>query len=179
MTGAVMPSCCDTVIMQERAKTSGEQVIVGPGQENAQNVRYAGADIKAGAVVFARGQLIRPAELGMIASFQVFTSAFLMTGGGPEYATYFLVMYIYQEAFKMLHMGGGAALAWILFIIILVIGVINLFITRNLVRDEGSRNTLTRSQMRAARRAARAAVAADRVAASAPRRTNEASEVTR
>jgi len=71
MTGAVMPSGCDTVIMQERAKTSGDQVIVGSGQEKAQNVRYAGADIKAGAVVFARGQLVRPAELGMIASLGI------------------------------------------------------------------------------------------------------------
>jgi molybdopterin molybdotransferase len=71
MTGAVMPAGCDTVIMQERAKTSGDQVIVGPGQEKAQNVRYSGADIKAGAVVFARGQLVRPAELGMIASLGI------------------------------------------------------------------------------------------------------------
>ena len=71
MTGAVMPPGCDTVIMQERAKTSGDQVIVGSGQEKAQNVRYAGADIKAGAVVFARGQLVRPAELGMIASLGI------------------------------------------------------------------------------------------------------------
>jgi ABC-type Fe3+ transport system permease subunit len=56
--------------------------------------------------------------------------------------------------------------AWILFLIILVIGVINLFITRNLVRDEGSRNTLTRR--RCARARSPAAVAADRAAASSP-----------
>jgi cellobiose transport system permease protein len=61
---------------------------------------------------------------------------------------------------------GRAARAWILFLIILVIGVINLFITRNLVRDEGSRNTLTRR--RCAPRARPAAVAADRAAASSP-----------
>ena len=40
-------------------------------KQKAQNVRYAGADIKAGAVVFARGQLVRPAELGMIASLGI------------------------------------------------------------------------------------------------------------
>jgi len=57
--------------------------------------------------------------LGIIGSFQVFTSAFLMTDGGPEYATYFLVLYIYEEAFKKLQLGRGSAIAWILFIILL------------------------------------------------------------
>ena len=49
----------------------GDQIVVGPGQQKAQNVRYAGADIQAGAIVFARGQLVRPAELGMIASLGI------------------------------------------------------------------------------------------------------------
>ena len=49
-------------------------------------------------------------------------------------------------------------------LIILVIGVINLFITRSLVRDEGARGALTRTQLRAARRDAKAAVATDRAA---------------
>jgi uncharacterized protein YbjT (DUF2867 family) len=53
---------------------------------------------------------------------------------------------------------GAAALAWILFLIILVIGVINLFITRSLVRDEGAA-VPSPAQMRAARRDAKAAVA--------------------
>jgi len=99
--------------------------------------------------------------------------------GGANNQWLTISLWLYDLGWGQWNLGRAAALAWILFIIILVIGVINLFITRNLVRDEGSRNTLTRSQMRAARRAARAAVAADRVAASAPRRTNEASEVTR
>jgi molybdopterin molybdotransferase len=71
MTGAVVPAGCDTVVMQERVKASGDQIVVGPGQQKAQNVRYAGADIQAGAIVFARGQLVRPAELGMIASLGI------------------------------------------------------------------------------------------------------------
>jgi multiple sugar transport system permease protein len=75
--------------------------------------------------------------LGMIGSFQIFTSAFLMTGGGPEYATYFLVMYIYQEAFKMLHMGGGAALAWILFIILMIFTLFQFWLSKRWVYYEG------------------------------------------
>jgi len=75
--------------------------------------------------------------LGIIGSFQVFTSAFLMTGGGPEYATYFMVLYIYQEAFKALHMGRGAALAWILFIILLFFTLLQFRLSKRWVYYEG------------------------------------------
>jgi molybdopterin molybdotransferase len=71
MTGGVMPAGCDAVIMQERATASGERVTIPGGQQKGQNVRYAGDDIKQGAVVFQRGQILRPAELGMIASLGI------------------------------------------------------------------------------------------------------------
>ncbi|MBI2940001.1 MAG: sugar ABC transporter permease [Chloroflexi bacterium] len=56
--------------------------------------------------------------MGVIGSFQVFTSAFAMTGGGPARATYFYMLYLYQVAFRDFRMGYASALAWILFIII-------------------------------------------------------------
>jgi molybdopterin molybdotransferase len=71
MTGGVMPSGCDTVIMQERTRTADGQVVVPGGQQKGQNVRYAGDDIKQGTVVFHRGQVVRPAEMGMIASLGI------------------------------------------------------------------------------------------------------------
>jgi len=71
MTGGVLPSGCDTVVMQERVTVAGDRVTVPSGQQKAQNVRYAGDDIKRDAVVFARGQILRPAELGMIASLGI------------------------------------------------------------------------------------------------------------
>lgn len=54
------------------------------------------------------------------ASFQTFTQAFLMTGGGPEYSTYFYMLHLYKQAWGSFHMGYGSALAWVLFIIIMV-----------------------------------------------------------
>lgn len=75
--------------------------------------------------------------LGIIGSFQVFNSAQLMTGGGPQYSTYFLVFYIYQEAFKSLHMGRGSALAWILFIILLFFTLLQFGLSRRWVYYEG------------------------------------------
>jgi len=58
--------------------------------------------------------------MGIIGSFQVFTQGYLMTGGGPHYATLFYVLYLYNNAFKWFKMGYASALAWVLFIIIMV-----------------------------------------------------------
>jgi multiple sugar transport system permease protein len=57
--------------------------------------------------------------LGFINSFQVFTSAYLITGGGPQNATLFLVLYIYQTMFSSLDYGYAAALSWLLFFILM------------------------------------------------------------
>ncbi len=62
--------------------------------------------------------------LSMIMTFQTFTSAFVATDGGPLDATLFLVLYIYRQAFQYFNMGYGAALAWVLFAIILVLTLI-------------------------------------------------------
>lgn len=59
--------------------------------------------------------------MGIIGSFQIFTSGFLMTNGGPNNATLFYVLYLYRNAFQWLNMGYAAALAWVLFIIILLL----------------------------------------------------------
>ena len=72
-TGAVMPRGADTVVMQERARQTSEGVAIVPGAvtKTGQNRRFAGEDLKRGAVVFRKGQPVRPAELGMLASLGV------------------------------------------------------------------------------------------------------------
>ena len=57
--------------------------------------------------------------MGIIGSFQVFTSSYVMTGGGPNNATLFYVLNLYRQAFQYHRMGYGCALAWVLFIIII------------------------------------------------------------
>jgi multiple sugar transport system permease protein len=59
--------------------------------------------------------------LSVITTFQSFTSAFVATNGGPLDSTLFLVLYIYRQAFEFFHMGYAAALAWVLFVIIMVL----------------------------------------------------------
>ena len=58
---------------------------------------------------------------GMIGSFQVFTSAYLVSNGegGPEYSTLFYVLYLYRNAFVYFKMGYASAMAWVLLVIIL------------------------------------------------------------
>ncbi len=72
-TGAVMPEGADTVVMQERAEDHGDRVVVAAGAvgKRGQNRRFAGEDLKAGAIVFRRGQALQPAEIGMLASLGI------------------------------------------------------------------------------------------------------------
>ena len=59
--------------------------------------------------------------MGVIGSFQVFAQAYIMTVGGPQDATLFLVLYLYNNAFRWLRMGYASTLAWALFLIILIL----------------------------------------------------------
>ncbi|MBU1237979.1 MAG: molybdopterin molybdotransferase MoeA [Gammaproteobacteria bacterium] len=71
MTGAVLPAGVDCVVVQEVSRVEGDTVIVPPGQRADQNIRRAGEDLKAGKPAIAAGKLLRPAELGIIASLGI------------------------------------------------------------------------------------------------------------
>lgn len=58
--------------------------------------------------------------VGIIGSFQIFTGAFIMTNGGPQDATLFMVLYIYRQGFKYFDMGYAALLSWLLFFVIMI-----------------------------------------------------------
>jgi multiple sugar transport system permease protein len=59
--------------------------------------------------------------LGIIGALQVFDVGWVMTRGGPNNATLFYMLNLYRRAFQFVQMGYASALAWILFIIIMVI----------------------------------------------------------
>ncbi|MGH8693813.1 MAG: molybdopterin molybdotransferase MoeA [Burkholderiales bacterium] len=71
MTGAVIPKGADTVIQQERAKTSGDKVAVAPVTKKGSNTRSAGEDLRQGEPALKRGQPLRPAEIGLLASLGI------------------------------------------------------------------------------------------------------------
>lgn len=68
MTGAVVPTGADTIVMQEVVRREGELLFVPPGQQAGQNVRRRGEDLAAGSVALPAGRLLGPAELGLAAS---------------------------------------------------------------------------------------------------------------
>ncbi|MBI2959415.1 MAG: molybdopterin molybdotransferase MoeA [Betaproteobacteria bacterium] len=71
MTGAVMPAGTDTVVIQEVGKVEGSRVTIPAGQERGQNTRSAGEDLERGKPALRAGALVRPAELGLIASLGI------------------------------------------------------------------------------------------------------------
>jgi multiple sugar transport system permease protein len=75
--------------------------------------------------------------MGVIGSFQVFTSAYVMTRGGPQNSTLFYVLYLFKKGFGMLQMGYAAAMAWILFLIILILTLIQFRLAERWVYYEG------------------------------------------
>ena len=71
MTGAVVPPEADTIVMQEQATASDGSVSFTGSHKPGQNLRRAGEDLKAGAPALKRGQSVRAAELGLIASLGI------------------------------------------------------------------------------------------------------------
>jgi molybdopterin molybdotransferase len=71
MTGAVMPEGADTVVIQEVVKVEEGAVVIPAGQRLGQNARRAGEDLRSGMPAIAAGKLLRPAELGIIASLGI------------------------------------------------------------------------------------------------------------
>ncbi len=76
------------------------------------------------------------AIMGIINSFQTFIPAKIMTDGGPENATLFAVLNIYNEGFKFFNMGFAAALAWEFFIIVMLFTGVQFFLSKKWVYYE-------------------------------------------
>ncbi|MEI7633364.1 MAG: sugar ABC transporter permease [bacterium] len=74
--------------------------------------------------------------MGIIGSFQVFTQAYVMTGGGPNYATFFYALYLFQQAIDFLNMGYASAMAWILFAIIMALTGLQFYFSKHWVYYE-------------------------------------------
>jgi len=58
---------------------------------------------------------------GLIAAFQIFENAYIMTSGGPNYASYFFGLNIYFTAFRSLRFGYASTIAYVLFAFIAVL----------------------------------------------------------
>ncbi|TBL77906.1 sugar ABC transporter permease [Paenibacillus thalictri] len=72
----------------------------------------------------------------LIHSFQIFTEAYVITKGGPEWGSFFYILYLFDTAFAQFRMGYASAQAWILFIIIFALTMLSLWISRKAVHYE-------------------------------------------
>lgn len=77
---------------------------------------------------------------GLIAAFQIFENAYIMTGGGPNYATYFFGLNIYFTAFRSLRFGYASTIAYILFILIAALTLFVISTSRRWVYYAGEKD---------------------------------------
>lgn len=75
--------------------------------------------------------------VGFITSLQAFVLILVMTDGGPADASLVYGLYIYRTAFQFFEMGYASALAWVLFIIIMIVTAIQFRLARRWVYYEG------------------------------------------
>jgi len=77
----------------------------------------------------------------MVQAFQEFNGPYVITGGGPLRSTYLLPLYIYDEAFKNFNMGYASALAWVLFVIIMVLTLVAFWSSKKWVYYAGDKRS--------------------------------------
>jgi ABC-type sugar transport system permease subunit len=77
-----------------------------------------------------RQALLFASVIAVIVSLQVFDQVYVMTRGGPLFHTETLVTYMYEQGFTEYRSGYAAAVAWVLFILIMLLSVLQLRIFR-------------------------------------------------
>jgi len=75
----------------------------------------------------------------MVQAFQEFNGPYIITQGGPLKSTYLLPLYIYDEAFRQFDMGYASAIAWVLFVIIMVLTLVAFWSSKKWVYYAGDR----------------------------------------
>ncbi len=76
------------------------------------------------------------AIIGVIATMQIFGEAYIMTAGGPVDSTLFYAYYLFKQAFQYFRMGYASALAWLMFLIILTLTLVQLWLSKRWVHYE-------------------------------------------
>lgn len=133
------------ILMSLWGAGGGRMVIFLAGLQGISPTYYEAAKID-GAGVFQQFRhitmpLLSPVMffnviLGVIGSFQVFTQAYVMTGGGPNNATLFYALYLFRNAFEYFKLGKASAMAWVLFAILLVLTAIQFRVSKRWVHYE-------------------------------------------
>jgi multiple sugar transport system permease protein len=74
--------------------------------------------------------------IGLIATMKMFEESYIMTEGGPADSTLFYAYYLFKHAFQYFRMGYASALAWILFLVVLTLTLVQLWLSKKWVHYE-------------------------------------------
>lgn len=136
-----------TIVMSQLWHLGGAMIILLAGLKGIPPELYEAAKLD-GANAWQRfrgvtvpmlsGVLFFIATISTIASLNVFTEGYVMFNGngGPENSALFIVMYLFREGFSYFHMGYAAAIAWVLFLIITTITIIQFRLSKRWVYYE-------------------------------------------
>ena len=122
-----------TLVMINLWSTGGTMVIFLAGIMSIPKVYYEALVMDGGnafhKLIYITVPMVTPtiffnSIMAIIGSLQVFTQGYIMTEGGPGNSSLCYVYYIYREGFQNANMGYACALAWLLFLVILVLTMI-------------------------------------------------------
>ena len=123
----------------------GRMIIFLAGLQGVPAELYEAADLD-GAGTWARFwnvtiPLISPtimfnAIIGVIGSFSVFSIAYIASEGGPNYGSWFYMLHLYHNAFTYFQMGYASALAWVLFVLMMALTLLQLWLSKKWVHYE-------------------------------------------
>ena len=126
---SVLPS----IVFMGIWSTGSTQVIFLAGLQDIPRVYYEALEIDGGNAWHKFRHITLPMisptmffnlVMGIIGALQVFSQAYIITEGGPNNASLFYVYNLWREAFRYMEMGVASAMAWILFLVVLVLTVI-------------------------------------------------------
>jgi multiple sugar transport system permease protein len=134
-----------SIILMNLWKAGGGMIIWLAGLQSIPEQLYEAASIE-GAGAWKRFRyitlpLLSPFVLfnliiGLIGTMQIFSEAYIMTFGGPADSTLFYAFYLFKQAFQYFRMGYASALAWILFLVVLALTLVQLWLSRKWVHYE-------------------------------------------
>ncbi len=78
-----------------------------------------------------RGVIMTIVLLDSIWTFRAFDPVYVMTGGGPVDATNVIVLYLYEQAFRFFRMGYASAVAYVLFVFIFGLTLVQFYLLRS------------------------------------------------
>lgn len=140
--GSVLPS----IVFMGIWGTGSTQVIFLAGLQEIPQVYYEALKIDGGnswdkfwniTLPMVSSTLFFNLVNGIIGALQVFSQAYIITEGGPNNASLFYVYNLWRQAFKYMDMGKASAMAWILFVVVMLLTVLVFKSSKKWVYYEG------------------------------------------